>query len=166
MLTSSSPNHQEPTPSVPQQPPPSQAAVLIHAKSPVSVGICGWDGFERFIPLGARLPYEKTLKLTSAFDDIAEDTMQVRAVLPSPYSCVVLGELRVTGIRKARKEETTMRATMELRKDLTGELIVRFRPEEAGKKAEAVMKFSVELTAVENASYLLLDNCCAKCEIR
>lgn len=151
----------------------SLIAVLTFEKSPASVGFDGWNGYEEFIHPDATLPCTRSVTFESAFDHIVEDTIQVRGSLPGAQRCVDLAKLKLHGIRKARKEETTMKATMLLRNDLTGTFTVRFTPEDgSGRDAEVAVEFSAgeilrcgggsgnALASVETGSFMVLKGCC------
>ncbi|MCJ1251369.1 hypothetical protein MMC30_008602 [Trapelia coarctata] len=123
----------------------SLIAVPIYEKSPASVGIDGWEGYEKFIPAGTTLPCSKSMTLGSAFDYIGEDDIPVSGFLPGVRLRVVLAKLAVRGIRKARKENTTFEATILLRSDLTGMFTVRFTPHNGNaEKTKVAVEFSAE----------------------
>ncbi|KAL8764107.1 MAG: hypothetical protein Q9184_000249 [Pyrenodesmia sp. 2 TL-2023] len=119
----------------------SLVAVPIYETSPASIGIDGWFGYEEFIPAGAILPCSKSVTLVSAFDYIRESSIQVCGYLPGPRLRVDLADFTVHGIRKAKKEKTTIKATMLLRTDLTGRFTARFVPEDGGASAQSSINF-------------------------
>ena len=119
----------------------SLIAVPVYETSPASVGIDSWFGYEEFISPGTTLPCTKTAQLVSAFDYIQEDTIQVYGYLPGTRLRVDLAELTMHGIRKAKKEKTTLEAIMLLRTDLTGTFTTRVTPEEGKTRTEASINF-------------------------
>lgn len=67
--------------------------------------------------------------------------MPVSGCLPKTFLRVTLAELMMLGIRKANKEETTMKATMVLNPDLRGRFTTRFASETGGT-SEASVEFN------------------------
>lgn len=117
-------------------------AVPTYESSPAFYGIIGWNGYEPFISPGTHLPCKKLVKLESALDYVGQDTMQVCGFLPHTRQRVHLAELVVSGIRKARKEVTTIEAVMLLRPDLTGIFTARFTTQDEAGRAEASVAFA------------------------
>ena len=116
-------------------------AVPTYESSPAFYGINGWDGYEPFISPGTRLPVRKSVRLESALDYIGQDTMQVCGFMPNTRLRVRLAGLALHGIRRARKEETTMEAVMVLRPDLTGTFTAHFTPQDGTESAKVSVAF-------------------------
>ena len=118
----------------------SLIAVPVYETSPASVGIDGWFGYESMIAPDTSLPCTRSATLRSALDNLSQDTIKVCSYLPATRLRVELAQLALCGIRKDRKEKTTMQAIMVLHTDLTGRFTVRFASEErwAAKKEASV----------------------------
>jgi hypothetical protein len=120
----------------------SLIAVPVYERSPVSVGIDGWFGYEPMIAPGTSLPCTRSAILRSALDNLSQDTIKVCCYLPATRMRVEVAQLVLCGIRREKKEKTAMKAIMVLRTDLTGRFTVCFTPEERGAaKKEASVDF-------------------------
>src|ERR1700712_47712 len=67
---------------------------------------------------------------------------KVNSLLPSSPLCVELATLPVLGIRRGKKEDTKMRVTVVVNKDLTGVFTALFKPEDKLNKGEACVEFN------------------------
>lgn len=106
--------------------------------------------------------------LGSKFDHIGDDRMQLCGYLPGPRVRVDLAVLWICGIRKEKKEKTKLKATVTLRKDLSGTFTARFTRYD-GKAAETSVDFCAEeiiikgdgkdALSVRSGNFMVLDGC-------
>ncbi|KAK5202692.1 hypothetical protein LTR96_011882 [Exophiala xenobiotica] len=120
----------------------SLSGSLVHGTSPASFGISAWDGYLELVSPGTPLPCRRSDTLVSVFDHIGDDTLIICGRSSFGHRPLELATLPVLGIRKAKKEDTKMRITIALNKDLTGVLTARFTPEDKLNKGEACIEFN------------------------
>jgi len=135
--------HQEMIPSV--SGPTSLIPTSRFKTSPVSFGVLTWRGYDPFILPGTRLPCRETAIFQSDFDYVEDDVLPICFCPPLKEPFKVIAELAVSGVRKAKKEDSRMTLIMDLDEDLTGTLTARFTPQERTTKGEVLTKFDGRL---------------------
>ncbi|KAK5215436.1 hypothetical protein LTR47_006977 [Exophiala xenobiotica] len=120
----------------------SLSGSLVHSTSPASFGISAWGGYHELVSVGTPLPCRRSDTLVSVFYHIGDDTLIICGRSSFGHRPVELAALPVLGIRKAKKEDTKMRITIALNKELTGVLTARFTPEYKLNKGEAYIEFN------------------------
>ena len=120
----------------------SLIAVPVYETSPASFGFESCSGYESMIKPGTPLPSTRSMMLGAIIDYATDSSFPVCGCLPTTRLRGDFAQLNISGIREEIKEKNRVKATMTLRKDLTGRFTVRYRSQKGFTKAEASIEFN------------------------